>query len=243
MRHHATKKSPKQLDREIAEALSGNTNGDAGPYGVYVRSFDGYEHVWKYMLGPFATKVAAETHAADFRGQGKEVAVMPKSKFIVTDARKQFGHFGGSTSRAHARMGSSTAARSSRTSSSKRSHATRTGRAKTRTTAGRKSRAHATKKTWTLDERTEMSRAFSRGNYANAYESTNLEDFDIDDMTDHERAAFLLGFFGSYELSEMGFDEREAFDEAYWSPAGQYVVHEAQYTDARDEDYQKESGE
>lgn len=101
MRHHAAKKSPAQLDREIAEVLSGGTNGDG--YGVYVRSFDGYEHVWKYMLGPFATKSAAEKHAEDFRGQGKEVAVMPKSEFITTDEKKHFGHFSGSRPISHAR--------------------------------------------------------------------------------------------------------------------------------------------
>ena len=114
---------------------------------------------------------------------------------------------------------------------------------RTSTSKRSKPRAHATKKTWTLDERTQMSRAFDRGNYANAYESTNLEDFDLDEMTPHERAAFVLGFFGSYALSEIGSDERDAFDEAYWSPAGQYVVHDARYTDSRDDDYREESGE
>ena len=89
---------------------------------------------------------------------------------------------------------------------------------------------------FTFDERTKMSRAFDRGNYANAYESTDLEDFDLDEMAVHERAAFVLGFFASYTLDEIGSD-REIFDKAYWSPAGQYAVKVAGYTDPRDEEY------
>ena len=96
-------------------------------------------------------------------------------------------------------------------------------------------------KTWTLDERTEMSRAFYAGNYANAYETTDLLACEeIEDMSEHERAAFVLGFFGSYERSEMGSDV-ETYDAAYWSPAGRYVVLEARYTDSRDEEYAAES--
>lgn len=94
-------------------------------------------------------------------------------------------------------------------------------------------------KQFTLDEKTEISHAFNRGNFANAYESTSIEDFDLDDMTPHERAAFVLGFFGSYTLDEIGSD-REIFDDAYFSAAGQYVVREARYTDPRDEEYQEE---
>ena len=107
-------------------------------------------------------------------------------------------------------------------------------------------------KTFTLDEQTAISRAFSAGNYANAYESTDLElaleafnaendDDDPDTLIrfnrpDHERAAFVLGFFGTYSLDELGSD-RDAFDEAYWSDAGQYVVTVAKYTDERTEEY------
>lgn len=82
---------------------------------------------------------------------------------------------------------------------------------------------------FTLDERTEMSRAFDSGNYAHAYESECLENFRIDDMSEHKRAAFVLGFFGSLSLNEIG--DREIFDECYWSDAGQYVVTVAKYTD------------
>jgi hypothetical protein len=89
---------------------------------------------------------------------------------------------------------------------------------------------------FTLDERTEIGRAFSRGNYANAYESTDLESFDLDEMSAHERSAFVLGFFGSYALDEIGSD-REIFDECYFSDAGRYVVNVAKYTDDRADEY------
>ncbi len=95
---------------------------------------------------------------------------------------------------------------------------------------------------YSTDERTAISRAFSRGNYANAHESTDLEAFDLDEMSEHERAAFVLGFFGSYSLDEIGSD-REAFDGAYWSPAGRYVVDVAKYTDDRTDEYTAESGD
>jgi hypothetical protein len=107
-------------------------------------------------------------------------------------------------------------------------------------------------KEFTTDEKTAMSRAFASGDYANAYESTDLEtaleafnaETDDDDTDaiirfnrpDHERAAFVLGFFGSYSLDEIGSD-REIFDECYWSDAGQYVVNVARYTDSRTEEY------
>ena len=89
----------------------------------------------------------------------------------------------------------------------------------------------------TTRQKTEISRAFDRGNYANAYESTDLESFDLDAMPEHMRAAFVLGFFASYELDEIGSDERETFDECYWSVAGRYVVTEAKYCDDRHDDY------
>ncbi len=93
-----------------------------------------------------------------------------------------------------------------------------------------------------LEQKEAISRAFDRGNYANAYESTDLEDFaeDLDEMSAHERAAFVLGFFGSYSLDEIGSDDRDMFDECYFSDAGQYVVHVAGYVDDRADEYAKE---
>lgn len=92
---------------------------------------------------------------------------------------------------------------------------------------------------FTLQERTEISRAFSRGNYANAYETTDLEACKLDDMAPHEHAAFVLGFYGSYTLDEIG-SGRETYDDCYWSPAGRYVVNVAKYTDDRAEEYAAE---
>lgn len=87
-----------------------------------------------------------------------------------------------------------------------------------------------------------ISRAYSAGNYANAYETTDLDACEIDEMPEIERAAFVLGFFGSYSLDEIGSD-REVFDECYWSDAGQYVIKVARYCDDRAEEYAAESGE
>jgi hypothetical protein len=94
----------------------------------------------------------------------------------------------------------------------------------------------------TLEEADAISKAFDAGNYGNAYESTDLESFDVEDMPEIERAAFVLGFFGSYSLDEIGSD-REIFDAAYWSPAGQYVITIAKYCDDRKDDYQAEEAE
>lgn len=96
---------------------------------------------------------------------------------------------------------------------------------------------------FTFKQRNEMSRAFDAGNYANAYETQHLGNALAQSRytTEHTRAAFVLGFYGSYELHEI--DEREIFDACYWSPAGQYVVNEARYTDSRDADYRAESEE
>lgn len=44
---------------------------------------------------------------------------------------------------------------------------------------------------FTLDERDEIGRAFSAGNYANAYESTDLADHHVDEMPAHEHAAYV----------------------------------------------------
>lgn len=86
---------------------------------------------------------------------------------------------------------------------------------------------------FTLDEQTEISRAFDRGNSANAY--AWLADCDLEDMPAHERAAFVLGYYSSYALSEIG--PREIFDECYFSDTGQYVVTIAKYIDDRSDEY------
>lgn len=91
-------------------------------------------------------------------------------------------------------------------------------------------------RTFTLDERTAISQAFSRGNYANAYETNDLDECEIDDMPDHEHAAFVLGFFSSCSLDEIGSD-RDTFDECYWSDAGRAVI-AAGYCDDRADEYQ-----
>lgn len=94
---------------------------------------------------------------------------------------------------------------------------------------------------FTRDECTAISQAFSSGNNANAYGSTNLENFDVDAMPEHTRAAFVLGFFASYSLDEIDSEHRELFDECYRSPAGRYVVEIARYTDSRTAEYAAES--
>lgn len=98
------------------------------------------------------------------------------------------------------------------------------------------------------------SRGFSAGNYANAYETTDLEtaldaldtaglDLDADtrptDPMQREayRAAFILGFFGSYSLDEIG--DREEYDQAYHSAAGKQCL-AAGYLDSRDDEYAAE---
>lgn len=91
---------------------------------------------------------------------------------------------------------------------------------------------------FTLDEKDAISKAFDAGNYANAYETLDLEDCAIEDMPENERASFVLGFFSSYALDEI-FD-RETFDMAYWSDAGQYVVNVAGYCDTRTDEYEQE---
>lgn len=94
---------------------------------------------------------------------------------------------------------------------------------------------------FSTDEKTEISHAFDAGNYANAYESDDLEQFEdkLESMPKHERVAFVLGFFSSYELSEMPEYYREMFNEAYASEVGTYVVHVAKYCDAREDEYYK----
>lgn len=93
--------------------------------------------------------------------------------------------------------------------------------------------------TFTLDERTAISRAFDAGNYANAYESDILAFHAVDEMPEHDRSAFILGFFSSYGLDEIGSD-REAFDTAYFSDAGRAVL-AAGYCDDRTAEYLTEA--
>lgn len=79
-----------------------------------------------------------------------------------------------------------------------------------------------------------ISRWFSRGNYAAAYES---EDYDLavdKNPTTSETAAqaFTLGFFSSYELGEMG-AHADTYAEAYFSETGAACL-QAGYIDTRD---------
>lgn len=71
----------------------------------------------------------------------------------------------------------------------------------------------------------DVSRGYSRGNYANAYET---EDYEAAVERIAEKgadyvAAFTLGFFSSYTLDEMGI-HREAYEEAYFSRAGRRAL-------------------
>ena len=85
-----------------------------------------------------------------------------------------------------------------------------------------------------------ISHGFDAGNYANAYDTQNLEDAwaQRNALLESEDwgAAFLLGFFSSYELHEIPGDARDRFDEAYYSDAGQRVL-ELGYTESRRNDY------
>jgi|SRR5262245_3824316 len=96
--------------------------------------------------------------------------------------------------------------------------------------------------TFTLDEQTEMSAAYSAGAYADAYESEDLDAHDLSDMEEHERVAFVLGFFSSRTLDEIASD-REVFDEAYFSTAGRYIVGVAKYAEDRSQEYADDADE
>jgi hypothetical protein len=97
-----------------------------------------------------------------------------------------------------------------------------------------------------LDGPTAASNGFDAGNYANAYEGSDLSEaleyHGLDDRpeTDTYRAAFILGFFSSYELHEIG--DREEYDAAYFSDAGQHVIASG-YCDDRTEEYAAEEQE
>jgi len=77
---------------------------------------------------------------------------------------------------------------------------------------------------------------FEAGNYANAYETRDLQTalakLSMNRSAEYV-AAFTLGFFSSYSLGEMGADV-EAYQEAYFSETGKACI-KAGYIDARDE--------
>ena len=85
-----------------------------------------------------------------------------------------------------------------------------------------------------------VSRGFDAGNYANAYETQDYEkglkkagkEAVPRALRGAYLAAYTMGFFGSYELSEMG-EYRGAYLEAYRSEGGQACL-EAGYCDRRD---------
>ena len=92
-----------------------------------------------------------------------------------------------------------------------------------------------------------VSNGYDAGNYCNAYECSDLETalgrMEARDAwrsanvapihREWYRAAFILGFFASYENHEIPADAFDEFCEAYLSPAGKYCV-DAGYCDARD---------
>lgn len=86
-------------------------------------------------------------------------------------------------------------------------------------------------------DKTQLSLGFDAGNYANAYQEGDYSEA-IAKLSMNRPAeyvtAFTLGFFSSYELSEMGSDV-EAYQEAYFSEAGKACV-EAGFIDAREDD-------
>lgn len=81
-----------------------------------------------------------------------------------------------------------------------------------------------------------VSRGFSHGNYANAYETQSLSRMlrGIATRSKAYQDAAVLGFFGSYELDEIPMSARERYMEAYFSDAGKAVLR-AGYMDPRDE--------
>lgn len=96
-----------------------------------------------------------------------------------------------------------------------------------------------------IDLDTVLSRGFDAGNYCNAYETQDYET-GLAKRTAKPRAgvrrelqqawqvAFTLGFFGSYELHEMG-EHEDAYTEALASPHGQRCV-ELGYVDRTEDD-------
>jgi hypothetical protein len=83
-----------------------------------------------------------------------------------------------------------------------------------------------------------LSKGFSAGNYASAYVSENyVKAFEADNGPKEHDAyctAFVLGFFGSYEVHEIPADCQDMFQSAYFSENGQAVI-SAGYVDSRPE--------
>ena len=92
---------------------------------------------------------------------------------------------------------------------------------------------------------TELSHGFAAGNYANAYETENLEvamqSRRVFEKSEAYRTACILGFDGSYELHEIPAVRREEFDEAYHSDYGARLL-ELGYSGSRKKDYANEQG-
>lgn len=88
-----------------------------------------------------------------------------------------------------------------------------------------------------LDVMTKISDAFSAGNFADAYG----DDVSMDDLADHERSAYVLGYYSGYALRELSADARDEYDQAYHSEIGRYVVEVARYCDSRADEYAEES--
>lgn len=82
---------------------------------------------------------------------------------------------------------------------------------------------------------------FNAGNFASAYETRDFEIAyaKIAWRTEWYRNAFVLGFFACCTLDEIS--DRDAYDEAYFSDAGQHVVNVARYIDSRVDEYTAES--
>lgn len=86
-----------------------------------------------------------------------------------------------------------------------------------------------------------ISRGFSHGNYANAYETQDVDVMlaKIRNRSQAFRDAAVLGFFSSYELDEIPGSDRDTFDAAYFSEHGQRCV-ALKYTESRQADYARE---
>lgn len=89
----------------------------------------------------------------------------------------------------------------------------------------------------TVERDTELARGFDAGNYANAYETT---DYDAAlarlsmNRTEAYVVAFTLGFFSSYEPSEIG-EHEQTFTIALMSEHGRRCV-ELGYVDRTEDD-------
>jgi len=75
---------------------------------------------------------------------------------------------------------------------------------------------------------TALSRGFDAGNYCNAYETEDLTVVHkrryLRDKSEAYCHAFTLGFYASYEFSEIQSEHRQAYEEAYRSRHGQRVL-------------------